>query len=361
MQLIAAMKTMVLFQLASPYNLLAKLLPYVQPIYDGTTCYDLSNLPDCHRIYPNLCIGGSDCVLWKSGRFIKEAALEKDLKVNESNISCASRDTISKHCDSFSSGHFLDGRWSKKSCNFPKNYGKTFRDDLTGRHIVLIGNSMVRQVFMRLVWHSRGINEIIEHFFHVNAFYAFNSTHDFLGIGSNYSFSNCSILKPIFVADFVWDSDGNYLKNPVDLKTDLKVIGTTYFNFVASKVIGEMKRVNGPSTLFLTMPIVNWKPTRRKHIIRGNLSQINSWIESENRYHLPLSEMAETRVFGKNTADDLHFQCSFTSLSNKQVTYDMKSPASGSCNDAMNLNIVWMLIYFIRSLPCDGYLTRLLS
>ena len=332
---------------------------YHQPIYNGILCHNTSFLPNCHELYPRLCIGGSDCVLWESGTFAvrispnNSVAVESKRSVNDSLKSkCFSEPLMSRSCKTFRGGRFFNGKWAKKDCDFPIQYGSDFRKRLAGRHIVLIGNSMLRQVFYRLVWHCREIDEIIEHFFHTDAFYAFNSTHDYLGIGRNYSASSSDLLNPMFIIDFIWDSTGYYLENPHETNADLRVIGSTYFNFVAQKVINQMRNISNESTLFMTMPIVNWKP-RRKNVIRGNLSQINTWIESENIYHLPLSEMADTHVFGKNVLDDLHFQCSFMSLSDKQVDYNIKMPASGDCRDIMNLNVVMMLTYYLQFLSCN--------
>ena len=49
---------------------------------------------------------------------------------------------------------------------------------LSGRVLVFEGDSLSRQLFLRTIWHLRGIPTLIEHFFHQHAVYIFNSTHD---------------------------------------------------------------------------------------------------------------------------------------------------------------------------------------
>jgi hypothetical protein len=144
---------------------------------------------------------------------------------------------------------------------------------------------MIRQLFLRLVWHIRGIENIIEHFFHNNAFYAFNETHDYFHMRSTYTSNKDKILNPIFVADFIWDDYNEYINNPVIFNADLRIIGTSYYKFDATTVINNMKNISmhdKNSVIFITMPIVKWK-FRRKHVKHGNLSEINEWIQS-NRY-----------------------------------------------------------------------------
>ena len=316
--------------------------------YTGASCHNKSVLLNCNRVYPKLCIGGLDCVLWQSGTFpslnLNNAVIHKTPPtLRDSKL-------LERKCNSFGGGKFFNGIWSKKECDFPVSYCAEFRNHLSGRHVIFIGNSMVRQVFLRLVWHCREIEEIIEHFFHKDAFYVFNSTNDYLGIGSNYSASNRDIINPLFIADFQWDPLGAYLQNPIPFAVDLRIIGTTYFNFVATTVINQMKNASDNSTIFMTMPVVLWKK-RRQHIVMGNLSEINTWIENNYVYHLPLSEMANTHVFGKNVLDDIHFQCAFTAQSHIQVKDNVKMPASGDCRDMMNWNIIMMLTYHLQFMP----------
>lgn len=44
--------------------------------------------------------------------------------------------------------------------------------------VVFMGDSVMRQIFLRLVWFLRGFEEVVEHYFHSNAIYVQNATHD---------------------------------------------------------------------------------------------------------------------------------------------------------------------------------------
>ena len=58
---------------------------------------------------------------------------------------------------------------------------------LSGRVLIIEGDSLARQVFLRLIWWLRDIPLLVEHFFHQHAVYTFNLTHDELSIVGNTS------------------------------------------------------------------------------------------------------------------------------------------------------------------------------
>ena len=49
---------------------------------------------------------------------------------------------------------------------------------LSGRVLVFEGDSLLRQIFLRLIWWLRGTTHLVEHFFHRHAIYTFNATDD---------------------------------------------------------------------------------------------------------------------------------------------------------------------------------------
>ena len=62
---------------------------------------------------------------------------------------------------------------------------------------------MVRQLFNRLVWHSRDYDMVVEHAFRCDAVYTFNSSHDMLSIGSTGQYLE-TVVAPTFIAKFYW-------------------------------------------------------------------------------------------------------------------------------------------------------------
>ena len=219
------------------------------------------------------------------------------------------------------------------------------------------GNSIIRQVFLRLVWQARGIPDIIEHYFHYNAYYAFNGTHDYLGVRETFDKKSCMIQNPLFVAEYQWSDGREYYEN-IDRSSqyDLTVVSYTYYAFNETQLTKDMENAVtklGNSIMFLTMPMVAWKVTPKEN--EGDLRVVNKWIEKNNRYHLPMNEMAETKVFGKNPADNVHFQCGFLNHFEEPVTDKVKMPANGDCSDKMNLNLALLMARHLRTLPCRDH------
>lgn len=58
---------------------------------------------------------------------------------------------------------------------------------LSGRVLIIEGDSLARQVFLRYIWWLRELPVLVEHFFHQHAIYTFNRTHDALHVVGNAS------------------------------------------------------------------------------------------------------------------------------------------------------------------------------
>ena len=334
--------------------------------YHGQNCYSMSNLPQCATLFPKLCEHNTTCVLWQTGAFSEPhlSTLATSPHPTPSNIS--------NHCHRFGRGglnktdyQFMEGVWHSFNCMFDKPGSTELRRQLTGKYVVFIGNSIIRQLFLRLVWQIRGIEEVIEHYFHRSAVYVFNATHDFLAIGSTYTSlsqplngtGSFGTFTPLFVAEFHWDSGGQFfsVNNTLHIHSlvQLVVLGFpySYKNTLPSAAIASIENVTNTifpiPFLFVTMPI----PVYLQFNHGGNLTIINHWIEHHYPYYLPLAEMAETKIFLTNIMDGIHFQCGFLKLLQKQVNAEMKMPASGDCRDRMNLNLIWMMIYYLLHQP----------
>lgn len=317
-------------------------------------CHQNSVLPQCQSKFPQLCNHNSDCVFHKLGIFLPSSDAFDHSSTNQS---CSEFAHTEPSCDSFAKGEFIHGLWKRKRCKLYHPDSRLFRNHLTGRRILMSGNSIIRQVFTRLVWHARDIPEIIEHYFHDDAYYAFNGTHDYLGVRETYDEKSCMIQNPLFVAEYLW-SDGDEFYQYIDRSTkfDLTVVGYSYYPLNDTQLINDMEHATsklGNSILFLTMPMVDWKVTPKKN--EGDLRVINKWIETNNKFHLPLNEMAETNVFGKNPADNVHFQCGFLMNFEEPVASKVKMPANGDCSDKINLNMAFLMTRYVRSLPCRNH------
>ena len=89
-------------------------------------------------------------------------------------------------------GHFLEGRWHDYPFNktdIDPNYCEYHwycPDEvfpvINDYVLVFIGDSLIRQLFNRLIWHYRGLQEIIEHYYHQDAHYCASLTNDMFSI-----------------------------------------------------------------------------------------------------------------------------------------------------------------------------------
>lgn len=311
--------------------------------YEGFECHKFSALQNCHKILPKVCANRNqaDCTMWIKGLLpISEPLMETQNAPRTLN-SCAVT-PIPSSCASFKEGHFENGRWEKQGCEIDEPSIFEFRKMLTGRSIIFRGNSLVRQIFLRLVWYLRGTENIIERYFHFNAAYVTNGTHDSLMIDSLYDASTSGIINPTFIAQYVWN-DERFVSHE-DSRVDLSVVGYSYYDNNSTDTIARMSSSNKTTTMLITMP--------RTHFNPEELKKVNDWIELNHAYYLPMSQLFMTHAFGRNRRDSLHFQCGFLAQIDENVTYAYKTPANGDCRDLMNLNMVFLVGRYLNSLPC---------
>ena len=156
--------------------------------YSGTECYVNQMIPlniSRHLIYPPQILLSNNnafddvqkqCAVWKRGAFHEYVPMStKLLKVRAKSYS-----------ENYS---FVDERWTyvgnsqSNSTHIPWMDSKQFRKHLSGAYLLFQGDSMVRQIFSRIVSHVRGYSLLTERIFHRNAIYTFNASHDILSIG----------------------------------------------------------------------------------------------------------------------------------------------------------------------------------
>lgn len=77
---------------------------------------------------------------------------------------------------------------------------------LRGRRVVLAGDSMLRNLFLRFVWLLRGIPIGIDRVFHGDAVYLRNATHDYLWLQRLYgdAFDPAAVLFPDVSVTYLW-------------------------------------------------------------------------------------------------------------------------------------------------------------
>lgn len=176
--------------------------------YEGLTCHPRSFVPNRDYIpYPSLFIGETNCVFWESGKFLTDSQPISSPRLDSINYKLPCNSKI------YSEGFFLGGKWVTTECRFNWLMPENARNVLVNKRILFTGDSIVRQLYLRFVSYIRGIEVIIEHYFHKSSFYAFNSTHDCLQVDSYWNQSrfsesadtSCTVSNALFVAEFMWD------------------------------------------------------------------------------------------------------------------------------------------------------------
>ena len=257
--------------------------------------------------------------MWQTGRFLSQA---------ESQTFTYG---TSKSCHNYTTGHFFQGKWTN-DCGVRWLQPDELRSALQGKSFVFEGDSLVRQLFLRLIFHVRGIPEIVEHPFHSDAVYAFNGTHDIFTVGT--TFHPDELPNPTFIAQFDWNPGVANYPSPFANYT-LRVFGFHYWINDATFLQRVLKFGDDKRDLHMTTP-----PTEQ------NFDAKNRWVSQKP--HLPLETMFQTQVFRRNEEDNLHFGCTFLTLTAQQLTGGtIRAPISGDCRDMINLNMIQMMIHFI--------------
>ena len=285
--------------------------------YRGLNCLQKLGDSDDIESIPNVLLPGQiPCVVWESGKFL-------DTKLPIRNFNGPGDDC--KH-GRYSPGFFHHGRWLS-SCTVPWLSPLQLRASLAAKRFIFEGDSLTRQVFMRLIYHARGFSDIVEYPFHLDAMYAFNDTHDVFRIGSTWSAS--AIENPRFIAVFEWNP-GMTPYPPFVADFSVRVLGFHYW--INDQTF--LQRINGFGNDRRNIH-VSTPPTDQSYELK------NRWINQTA--HLPLKEMHDANVFERNEEDHMHFQCSFY----LQVEAGkVKMPRTGDCRDMINLNLLMIIVNY---------------
>ena len=155
--------------------------------FTGMKCHaNSSTLPldfGCAR--PSACCCNSTCASWATGRLALQATAPLDTASNKKAIWCNFDGPGS--AINASNGSLV---WQPSHGGCWEVGGQRLLDPLPfltsaqataalhQTRVVVAGDSLLRQLFMRLVAHLRGFPDVVEHYFHADALYASNGTHD---------------------------------------------------------------------------------------------------------------------------------------------------------------------------------------
>lgn len=339
-----------------------------QPLYySGLECYANQIVPlnlSKHLIFPFQFIQHSSgephqCVLWKRGQFTEPTQIRSSQSIFNNQ-----QEQITTYSTNYT---FFNERWVKtdkasQRDSIPWMASNQFRNHISGASLYFVGDSMIRQIFCRIVSHIRGYSFLTERIFHRNAIYSFNSSQDLFSIGEKELVRNS-----LFTAEFIWNpklavnhhahencNNVNNVKRKKRSTVTVCIVGLFYWELDECGW-EKLKPFQSNRTLFVTVPPKKIKPNMSEHC-----ECRNTWIRDHSNngggLYLPLAEMARTETFQRTVQDNgLHFQCSFQGLlqdgsfyyssgTNKQL--QVKAPANKDCRDMVNLNLAMLIAHF---------------
>ena len=240
-------------------------------------------------------------------------------------------------------GTFFKGQWRSLENDghgqwrVPLTSSSHARQLLHGKRILFHGDSVVRQIFMRLIWHLRGFGSIYEHYFHQDAFYMANETHDYFGI-QPFSEHDPYVHNSTFLAFFIWEPFGEkiFFRKPSDPPLpsyltqgiDVRIGGVGYhfsdfghvswavqpdapFSSLFANISDYINCTNCSKygSWYVPMPLLPVELIAKGHAMMINdwLEYLEEWLRVNNYFYLPYRQMADSGVFARNSRDG-HFQ-----------------------------------------------------
>ena len=231
---------------------------------------------------------------------------------------------------------------------------------LSGRVLVFEGDSMTRQIFVRLVWWIRGLPVMVEHYFKSSATYSFNATHDDL------SFNELVLDRKRPLAGQAVLVYRYYTRRGPE---DSRYCGVMESGAIAGVLTGNLESV-----------ILRWPPHhhwQRKHnttrVARckrcpcpGAPTSDSPWLEEMFNSKEMLNDGGAPHFFSRNfwcvgddgercTTDsnhhvdsfgefqrnkqrDIHFECGFNPMFPNRIQ-SWKMPENGDCSATLSLNV----------------------
>jgi hypothetical protein len=343
-----------------------------EPIFQGTACHPKSIYPgkECVAAFKSCCCS-STCTMWKEGRL--------NLKKNKSSSS------IRRPCRTDFIQHktaFVESGWyryfDKSKCEISLYDALESDTILQKRMVIFVGDSMVRQLFHRMLWHLRGFDEIAEQYYHAHAVYARNQTHDRFEIGKHDLSGKAQLPLPLMPHEMVenptiiliiiFDPMLLYHHHTVTslidptYMSDFQKVVVTGIHFWISKDLPDahiMKTIKNFNTINQTTitqapkpvhPIIPiWYPNWASDFIFRNEHFIRFAIK-KGYYILPSIEIANSGAFLPNRVDKIHYQCAYHRLIDESLIENhYKTPANGDCRDLFNLNLVQFILNIVAA------------
>lgn len=358
--------------------------------YLGLICDPTEHYPGSTCPYGTMeCCSNSTCIFWSEGKFLNRPHLTLSQLIHKYHRCIRNYDTP---------GKFVDDQWMyEQGCQanwFDKQEAMTL---LHHRTLFFMGDSMIRQLFHRLVWYIRGFDVIIERVTHTNRVYSFNQTHDKLQVLNGFCSSSDLVDNPLSIFFFIFDPkldkqttngqiEGMLSLIPSSHKRIDLIFGLNYWlkdigytsiersldivhlfkDHILSKLYNKMHNTSAHHLMhntsihhsiwsqYLTVMVYTTPDAPAKLLIedksypyqspRNNiLRKIYDMISFATI--LPSERFEANHYFLKVEEDQTHYQCIYRSPNHKFIQpLDYKSPKNQQCFDLFNLNVLQIVL-----------------
>jgi hypothetical protein len=345
----------------------------------GLLCHAASLYPACECPVPRACSAAPapPCVSWQRG------SLTLPPPPPPPPLECGTR------ADDFDApGAVRTGRWLPAvGCPAAWLSPTEAHYALAGRHVIIMGDSLLRQLFNRLVWHLRGLEEVVEHYFHAPALYARNATHDALRVNrTDFGQHHSAVHAPTFVLHFLWAPalEAASLHAAQTLfaaqaqaqqqHSAVLVAGVNYWvpdgvpegeDAARADAVAAVARAARARLLWAATPprdgadgaAHNGAYAARNALYRARWAREKNTntaaaaaTDSLDVRVLPADALAASGAFPR-TSDGIHFQCGFEVEWGTAIPASrdfVKTPSGGDCRDMHNLNLVMMALALLQ-------------
>ena len=141
------------------------------PFFAGVRCFPNCEYPNGTCPHAGVCLANTSCVLWRVGKY----APQPPAPLPQPCIAVDANGTF----DAAGAWVPAPGGLCSPAVYSPAQAYAALR----GRHIAFGGDSLIRQIYLRLVAHLRGFTAVVDRTFHAPALYLRNASHDRIYVG----------------------------------------------------------------------------------------------------------------------------------------------------------------------------------
>jgi hypothetical protein len=323
--------------------------------YQGGYCRADNEWPAAECPLPGgACYPGSNCSQFTAGRF---AAAHPKLSPAED------QHTTAKCADSDMPGHVSSDRWvaDDPDCEFHWHNAAEAVNCLRHVRLLIAGDSLLRQVFHRLVSFIRGFPSVIEHGFWGDAAYSL--------IGSEDLYLPLTRLPavrgqgPMVEVEFQWQPAQLSVANITRTKADVLVLGLNYHRVDnlsdTPAVLDQIVSNASPKYVYwVATPYLHQNQTKQQFgpafiaAIGQRNSRMRDWVKAARAKWpntsfgiIPLDAMASTNKFARSE-DMLHFHCWIPRVRLPLPISHMewRPTMDSDCRDMAGLNVIQLVL-----------------